>query len=324
MVPNAGWHNTRAVPVTVEVDENASLDVAAGTDVRIGYALKAGLSVQLFNDSDGDGAQDPGESRLSGWEVTATGGPPGVTVTATGTTNAHGIVTLDDPDPAIDGLRPGSYVIAQTGKKDWTFGSAGATTLNGDTSAGAPGFSCADGRCSTLLIADTTQVVTIGNRNPNVRLEAAPYNDANNDGRRQERESKLVGWNAELYASDGVTPVVPKGARTNTNVTGGNGVASFYPLPPGTYTVEMVPPAKSDDPTALDWARSTASTVTTTVIGGETQTASFGFAQLGSVGATVFSDGDRDGGYSEAYEAPLANRNVRLYDRSGSQLLGRG
>ncbi|MFP5335167.1 MAG: SdrD B-like domain-containing protein, partial [Actinomycetes bacterium] len=317
-----GWYNTHTVPWTFAVAENASLTGAA--EVRLGYALKAGLSVQLFNDSNGNAARDAGESYLAGWQVAAEGGPPGVSVRATGTTDANGVVTFEDADPEVVGLRPGTYVISQTYQKDWSFGSARATTRTATQTGDTPDFSCADGRCTTVLVDDTTQVVTIGNRNPNSWVVAAPFNDVNNDGKRQDKESKLVGWTAELFAADGVTPVKPSGWTSNATVTGPNGQAVFYPLPPGFYRVRMLPPPPSPDPLVLDWTGTTPALVPVGVIAGETARTAFGFARLGTVGATVWHDHDSDGLYEEDVEEALANRNVRLYDHNGKTLLGKG
>jgi hypothetical protein len=309
----AGWFPTRNQPVPVTLLENASLQPPQ--EIGIGFARKAGLSVKLFNDSNGNGAQDAGESSLGGWRVTAVGGPVGMTpITASGATNASGVFTFDNPDPAIDGLLPGEYTISAQYPNDWTCSSASTFTTGNGPDQTTPPVACPAGIFATTLIEQTTQVVTLANANPNVWVVAEPFNDTNRDGARQAGESRLTGWTASLYAADGTTLLA-------TKLTGESGRAVFYPFAPGTYVMKMTAPATP--PGGLAWTGTSANSVTSTIIAGETGTARFGFVQLNSVGVMVFEDVDKDRIW-DADEVPLANRNVRLYAQNGTTLLAQG
>ncbi|MBI3979136.1 MAG: chitobiase/beta-hexosaminidase C-terminal domain-containing protein [Chloroflexi bacterium] len=313
VVPEPGRKPTRQVPFTVGLAEDESRHEYAG------YTLDAGFSVKLFNDSNNNGIQDAGESRLAGWNVTMSGGPPNLPPEEkTVTTDLNGIADFGQ-------LTAGSYTLTQALKPDWFFSSATATT-NGTTQT--PNFTCTVASCTTVLIEQTTQAATIGNRNPKVWIVVEPFNDTNNDGLRQSNEKKLVGWSAELWVPGGAAPIA---AAT----TGNNGLAVFYHdpgTPPdtvNTFTVKLRQPLDAD----LDW-RPTRATETTapargdtpavsavSVIAGETAVARVGFIQLGTIGVMAFHDQDRDG-ENDDHEVPLANRTVRLFDRTGKTLLG--
>ena len=323
----AGWLATRKLPVTLTLTENGSLT----TD--IGFALKAGLSVHVFNDSDSDLTQTVGtESSLAGWKVTVSGGPAELPVTLTATTDAYGNATFDDPDPAIEGLRPGTYTVTRTAPQpQWVLAGAMSSTDNG---ASTP-LTCSTGACTTVLLEKTAQVVTLADHNDHSWLVAAPFNDINNDGARGEKESKLVGatWKAAIL--DGSGAVVARDVPV-----GSNGEAVFYPMAPGSYTLQMISPERSSDPAVLDWTSTNAGCrklsevdvnepadsirmicrTPVSVIPGERAVASFGFIQLGTVGVTVFQDFDRDG-LEGAQARRIAGRTVYLYDEAGRTIL---
>jgi hypothetical protein len=201
-------------------------------------------------------------------------------------------------------------------------------TASATTVGPTPGFSCAAVSCSTVLIEETTQVVTIANYNPNVWIVAEPFNDTNNDGARQSNEKKLVGWKAELWG-----PELPLVKPYATATTGNNGLAVFYHNPEtGLGTVnEFVVKFTQPDLSDLDWAPTPATAppgdgaqdvpVTIFVIAGETATAQAGFIQLGTVSALAFHDQDRNGQWDDDFENPIANRNVRLLNWNGKKIL---
>lgn len=159
----AGWLPTRKLPATVTVTEGAIR--APASDTPVGFARKAGLSVKVFNDANDNSTQDTGESSKAGWKVTAVGGPPERQVTVTATTDANGVATFVDPDPAITGLRPGAWTIRPSLPADWSLrGGAGETTTT--TTGATPGFSCGPSSCQTTLLSETTQVATLRVRKP--------------------------------------------------------------------------------------------------------------------------------------------------------------
>jgi hypothetical protein len=326
-----GWLPTRTLPVPVIVTENATR--APATDTPLGFTLKAGLSVKVFNDADENAVQAPGESNKAGWKVTAVGGPPERQVTVTATTDANGVATFEDPDPAVVGLTPGKWTLTPALPPNWSLIGGAATTTTTTASAETTGFSCQVSACQTILVAETTQVATLRVHNPYVAMTAVPFVDANNDGVKQGSEGKLVGWTATAYpvAADGTA------GEGMTLDTANDGRSIFYPLPGRTYRLEMISPAKSSDTTVPNWTTTNRAdcaaagapygseqrrcTVTLTVPAGETGTATFGFVQLGVVSVEVFHDYDRDA-VADEIEPALANRTVTLWNSTGKTALG--
>ncbi|WP_439939121.1 SdrD B-like domain-containing protein [Nocardia sp. N13] len=319
--PQAGWAPTRALPMKVAVAENQAR--TPENDTMLGFTTPAGLSVKVFNDADNDGVQDPGESSKAGLRVTARGGPPERQVTVTATTGADGVARFEDPDPLIDGLTPGAWKVSVATSGDWSLGTGSARTLTGTTEAPTPGFTCAADGCSTVLLEHTAQVVTMPVRNPSSWLVATPFNDVNNDGVRQDKETRLSGWSVTAISSTGQTVSLD---------TGNDGRATFYPLRPGSWTLEMISPERSTDANVLDWTSTNRTgcaaygdgqricTVRVDVIAGEVGTGSFGFVQLGTIGVQVFHDYDKDG-VKDDNEPAQANRTVKLYDATGKSVL---
>ena len=206
---------------------------------------------------------------------------------------------------------------------DWSLGTGSARTISGTTETATPGFTCTAAGCSTLLLERTAQVVSMPVRNPNSWLIATPFNDFNNDGVRQDKETRLTGWSATAISSTG--------ERVSLD-TGNDGRATFYPMRPGAWTLEMISPQRSTDVNVLDWTSTNRSgcapygdgqricTVGVDVIAGEVGSAGFGFVQLGTIGVQVFHDYDRDG-VKDENEPAQADRTVRLYDAVGKSVL---
>ena len=320
VTPGAGYYSTThaSMPVTVPVAENA--DLTGDRELRVGYALQAGVSVHVFNDSNRNGAQEPGESSLAGRTLDVTGGPQ-TTVVTSASTDAGGNAVIDDPDPAIVGLVPGAYHLAQKLSADWSLAGASriVSTAEGTPSAEqqlpvevGPG----SGVVPVGVEEQTSQIITLRNHNPKGWVSAVPFNDVNNDGVRQDKESKLVGWRAELYDAAGQLKAVTttdNAGRASWYVDQAGGVDS-----PVRYSVTMAPREVGD--TDIPWTATTSGRVDVDAVSGETRTANFGFVQLGTIGASVWHDLDRDGVDSGRGEA-LANRTVRLYDAGGKKLL---
>lgn len=242
---------------------------------------------------------------------------------------------FDDPDPGIEGMVAGFYTISILGPSDWSWSCTGPSAASDERTwlnepIADPHASQCDEEAhayTVTLYEETTHVVTVPQRNPNVWVVAEPFNDTNNDGERAGNEKRLVQWDAELWLPGGTLPVM-------TAVTGNNGLAVFYFNPgtaPGTvnsYIVKLRQPGDSD----LDWKPTPATGSTppakggtpaiaeASVIAGESGTARAGFIQFGTISVMVFHDQDNDRVYDD-FESPLANRNVRLYDRNGKSLL---
>lgn len=304
-LPGAGYFATTVNPTAVSLS-------GADAEVRAGIGTIAGLSVQLFNDIDGDGAQDVGERALADWKVTLSGGPSELTpVAISGRTGTGGALSFDrDPDPAINGLLPGSYGITVAAPRDWACqGTASVQVYSG--TAGGVG-SCQGNSFQVELPADTSKVVTIPFRNPYHWVVAEPFNDVNRDGVRGSGEGKLVGFTVRLRDSSG--------ALIGEKLTGSDGKASWQitsaPWQSRSYRVEIVPAAAT-----IIWEPTSQADMSITVAPGDIGTARAGYVQPATVGVRVFEDHDQDGEQDSPFEGALANRNVLLYDKGNKILL---
>jgi hypothetical protein len=165
-------------------------------------------------------------------------------------------------------------------------------------------------------------VATVAVHNPYATVVAAPFNDLNNDGTKQDKEGRLGGWTVTAISTSGERHVLD---------TGNSGRAMFYPMTPGSYTLEMISPERSNDVNVLDWTATNRAgcvdygtgqkrcQVKVDVIAGEAATGEFGFVQLGTIGVTTYHDYDKDG-VRDDNEPAQANRTVRLYDSTGKTL----
>ncbi len=321
----AGWHATRALPAIVPVTENQTRSV--DNETLLGFTMPAGLSVKVFNDADGNGTQQAGESSQAGWKVTAKGGPPERQVRVTAVTDAQGVVSFEDPDPLVTGLTPGSYTLSVATPENWRLGTPSALTTGGPagstTATATPGFTCGATYCTTVLVEKSAQVATLPVRNPYSWLTGTPFTDLNNDGTKQDKEPRLTGWQVTATSSTGAVTQVE---------SGNDGRAVFYPMAPGSYTLEMISPEPSIDPNILDWTATNRTGCSdyasgrkicrarVDVIAGENGSAGFGFVQLGTVGVTTFHDYDKDG-VRDDNEPLQPDRTVKLFDATGKTLL---
>ncbi len=276
----------------------------------------AAIGDQVWNDANGNGRQDPGETGLSNVTVTLYSDPDGDgiydTVAATTTTDTGGHYIFDN-------IAAGAYVVAvdnttlpagvnwsQTGDPD-DFGQA-ATAPDNQTSApviAAPG--------DVMLNIDfgyqgaAAQTHSIGN---------TVYFDANGDGVPQAGEYGLAGVTVTLLNGGGNVLA--------TTITDANGNYSFDGLPDGNYRVRVTDTRNvlgnlnlTDDPDAtLDGETAI------TLAGADNNTANFGYAPNaqapgdGLIGDTIFLDRNSNGA-ADAGEG-LEGVTVRLYDSSNN------
>jgi uncharacterized surface anchored protein len=104
--PTPGWICTTGNPRTVTVECNKTTTVNFGNQKPSPGCLK----IYKFNDRNGSGKKELGESYLSGWVFTVTdsqGNP------WQGTTSRYGYVTICN-------LAPGQYTVTETLKSGWT------------------------------------------------------------------------------------------------------------------------------------------------------------------------------------------------------------
>lgn len=217
----ASYSSTAAEPGTVgaTVQSNNAIQIAlqVGNNSQQNDFLDtvqlAQLSGSVYEDLDGDGAQDAGEPGIPGVTITLTGGASPVTAQ----TNANGFYQFTN-------LTPGAYTVTET-------------DLAGYSSTGAePGTVGA-----TVQSNHAIQVVLQAGNNSQqndfldtrpAQLSGSVYNDLDGDGVQDVGEPGIQGVTITL--DDGRSPVV-----TTTNASG---FYQFINLAAGTYTVTETDP----------------------------------------------------------------------------------
>src|SRR6185295_10879085 len=200
----------------VATANTAAVTVTGGqtrTDVDFGYRGSASIGDRVWNDADGDGVQDAGETGLTGVTVELLNS--GGTVIATTTTGANGAYTFAN-------LAAGSYtvrVVAST----LPAGSTPTFDLDGTATANTAAVTVTGGQTRTDVDFGYRGTASIGDR---------IWYDADGDGVQDAGENGLTGVSVELL--DGGGNVI---ATTNT---GANGIYTFGNLAAGSYTVRVV------------------------------------------------------------------------------------
>ena len=220
--PALGAGSVSLIPASVTTDQRGFARVVSGK-VDIGAVeVQAFITGTVFNDANGDGAQDNGETGLAGVTVYADLGNVGYFVSGdpTTTTDAAGGYTLS-------GLAAGNYIVRQVTPSGvaQTFPAGGlgrhVTVSAGQTLAGQ-NFG------DTATTAPTAATIT-----------GTVFNDANGDGAQDNGEAGLAG--VQVYLDLGnVGYFVTGDPTTMTNATGG------YTLPglaAGNYIVRQVSPS---------------------------------------------------------------------------------
>ena len=213
--------NTPAREIPVAVVEGAT---SAGNN--FGELRTSWLGDLVWDDLDGDGAQDSGEPGIVGVTVTLTGtdylGKP---VALTTTTTANGTYLFDQ-------LQPGTYEVGFVTP-------AGFVATPADK--GADGLD-SDGADETVTLKSGESELTVdsGFYLPQT-LSGTVYFDADHDGKLSEGDPGTADVEIRLFDATG--------KPLTTTRTNADGCYSFASLPPGTYTVaETQPEAFADGP----------------------------------------------------------------------------
>jgi len=262
----------------------------------------------VFQDTNGNGQLDTGETGIPGVTITLTGTSvvDGAITPKTATTNAQGVYNFTD-------LTPGTYTIAETQPTGFTDGAeqngtpAAATVTNDtftgidltSTSAVSSGFNF--GETST-----TAGTASIG---------GSVFVDANNDGVRQTGEAGISGVTITLTGGGLTSP--------QTTTTDSTGAFSFTGLAPGTYTIKETQPTTNPDGTDTAGTAGGNATTTNDTISGITLTADqaatgylFGEGAAttptpGSISGSVFVDANNDG-VRQTSEAGISGVTITL------------
>ena len=264
-----GWTCTTGNPRTVTV----VCGKTTGVDFGNRRPCTGCLKICKYEDKDGDGQKDYGESYLSGWEFKVTG-PDGNSqlVTTGGSTGTCG----SDYCATVCNLTPGEYTITETLKDGWT---------------------CTTGNPRTVtVVCGKTTGVDFGNQRPCTGcLKICKYEDKDGDGQKDYGESYLSGWEFKVTGPDGNSQLVTTGGSTGT--CGSDYCATVCNLTPGEYTITETPQA--------GWTCTTGNPRTVTVVCGKTTGVDFGNQRpcTGCLKICKYEDKDGDGqkDYGESY-----------------------
>ncbi|GLZ42916.1 SdrD B-like domain-containing protein [Actinokineospora sp. NBRC 105648] len=266
-------------------DTISGIPITSGTTAT-GYIFaedRGSLSGTVYQDTNNNGVQNPGEPGLGGVTVTLTGtDAANVAVNRTTTTAADGTYTFA-------GLRGGTYTVTESQPAGYTDGT--------DTIGSAGG---------TLTPPDSVTAITLG-----AGVDATGYNFG-------EFQSTSIAGRVVNDLGGGIGGVTitlngPGGTRTTT--TAANGNYSFPNLAPGTYSLaETQPVGYADGP---DTAGTAGGTVANDVISGITLasgTAATGYVfaeDRGSLAGEVYEDSN-DNGARDPGEAPIPGTLITL------------
>ncbi|MBW8873571.1 MAG: carboxypeptidase regulatory-like domain-containing protein [Acidobacteria bacterium] len=275
----------------------ASFTLAAGanrTDVDFGYRGTGSAGDRVWNDANGNGVQDAGETGINGATVQLFNG---ATLVATTTTAGDGNYTFNNLTPAtytvkiVPGTLPAGVVTP-------TFDLDGIATANQAT------FTLAAGQNRTDVDFGYRGAGSIGDR---------VWLDTNGNGVQDAGETGINGATVQLF--NGATLVA-------TTTTAGDGNYTFSNLAPATYTVKIVPstlPAGVVPTFDLDGI-ATANQATLTLAAGASRTdVDFGYRGTASVGDRLWYDTNGNA-TQDAGETGINGVTVQLLD-SGSNVI---
>lgn len=203
--PRAGWAPTTPVSVTVGVVAGRTTDVYFGARKAGGDEIGQ-LCVEAFDDRNGNGVRDPGESALPGWMFAVTG-PPATPLT----TGGDGTVCVP--------LAPGFYTVTESVLAGW---SATTPAIQRVTVVAGRAARVAFGARESGGGAGGVGIVCI-----------RKFDDANGNGAQDEGELSLAGWEFT------VTDAVGRTSKVRTDA-GGDGCLE---VAAGTCTIRETPVA---------------------------------------------------------------------------------
>jgi len=286
VTPPAGYDNTGDPDGTFDNTTDVTLGPGEDNNVEdFGYQGNGSIGDTIWEDTNGDGIQDPGEAGIAG--VTVTLYDDMGNVVATAITDANGNYDFID-------LPPGDYTVTvtppagydNTGDPDGTFDSTTDVTLGPGEDIDVEDF----GYQGNGSIGDTI------------------WEDTNGDGVEDPGEAGIAGVTVTLY--DDMGNVVA------TAITDANGNYDFIDLPPGDYTVTVTPPAGYDNTGDPDGTFDSTTDVTLGP-GEDIDVEDFGYQGNGSIGDTIWEDTNGDG-VEDPGEAGIAGVTVTLYDDMGN------
>lgn len=280
-----------------DLDGVATADKAAFTlgpgankrDVDFGYGYNGSVGDTIWLDADLNGAQNGGESGISGITVTLQDGSG--TVVATTTTDGNGKYLFNR-------LAPGTYSVLVSALPA---GTVQTYDLDGVGSANKATFTLGAGVAKLDVDFGYGRPASVGDR---------VWLDANRNGVQDSGEAGISGVTVTLLNSNG--------AIVATQTTNDNGLYLLDGLVPGNYSITVSGlPAGSIPTFDLDGV-ATANKASFGLVGGEAKRdVDFGYAPpFSSVGDRVWLDANGNG-VQESGEAGISGVTVKLLNSNG-------
>jgi hypothetical protein len=268
--------------------------------IDFGFYQPVTIGNYVWNDANGNGVQDAGESGISGVTLTITGTTgAGVAVSQTTTTDANGLYQFAEA--------PGTYSVSVTTPSGYTPTVTGKGTTATDSNATPSSTTPA-----TLPSGGSDQSIDFGFYQP-VTIGNFVWNDSNANGIQKSGEPGINGVTLTLTGTNGAGVSV-----TDHATTSGNG-AYLFTEAPGTYTVTVdstnfssggalagytASATSQGGNTALDSNPNPSATTPGTLAGGNSDlTIDFGYyTQPASLSGCVYVDTNVYGGSTNGVE----------------------
>ncbi|MEZ5585104.1 MAG: SdrD B-like domain-containing protein, partial [Candidatus Competibacteraceae bacterium] len=202
---------------------------AEPTEPHFGYNLNRSIGDTVFNDLNGNGAQEPGEPGLSGVVVRLYNDADGDGIIDGGTDTVQATLTTDaNGNYLFSGLSDGDYIVSiESPPVGYAYVQPGQPADSDGTTSGQQRSANITGGVSDL---DNDFGYQAGNPRT---LSGRLWNDANEDGDDESgAESGLENVTIELYEDTNGNGIVDSGdARIGTTSTASDGSYSFAGLP---------------------------------------------------------------------------------------------
>jgi len=298
----------------------------ADIDVRVAYEGSIEIGNRIWNDTDADGIQDPGEAGISNVTINLYNAA-GDTLLGTTTTNADGEYYFNESNVnqnGATGLEPNTSYQIQIDSS-----TGGLNSLNlvpQDQGANDAIDSDADDSSGTPTISITTGDYGENNYSLDAgfaltySLSGTVYSDTNNPSGDsiEASDTPIGGVTVTLYdAAD--TEFASPIATTTTDAT--TGFYEFTNLLDGNYVVIQDQPGAYDSVTDIDGTDD--NQISVTVAGADVTGQDFLEEKVVSLGSTVFTDTDNDG-VQDTGEGGISGVDVELYSPGADGVVGGG
>ncbi len=209
---------------TLPVSPSYSFSIYGGANFQgnnIGLFELGNISGQKFNDVNGNGVKDGGESALQNWKIRLSGA------------KVDSVVTDASGNYSFNGLTVGNYNVSEDNQSGWL------QTL--PAGGGTYSISVQSGTNSTAR--------NFGNFQYGI-ISGMKFGDANSNGVKDVGEVGLANWKIKISGAKNDSVLTDgSGNYTFTNLTAGNytvsevlqsGWVQTFPLSPGTYSLSVV------------------------------------------------------------------------------------